>query len=303
MRHGLALGVTATAILLGSQVAASGQNGDAKAAKSAAAKAKFSEVYRLDDKETMRAVRRPQTSLRVAHFRTNPGLGVPMFSDRIQIYFRWKDGALASPVWVGTGDPLRDLAASLLHLPVFAIEGERDLLKSKINADFITRDGLKPADLVPSLETILNRDLNLKVKLTLAEVERPCVVVTGKYKYLPAPGVTAPKAGAMDHLEIYESKIGDGIGTPTKPDIKSVGNADYLFGMLSDHTGHRFINESSTDADKAKVFGWHISSYAYPEGVSEAGLDAILKNLSAQTGLKYEKVKRQVTVLKIERSQ
>ena len=208
--------VTAAAIFYGPP-ATFGQADDAPSktddAKAKATADEFSRLYSLADGEILKAIPDPKSGVRAAYYKDRPGLGVPQDSSGLLVYYRWRDGALVkNPNWRGGGGELRDLPAVFIDIQTHGVEGDAKLLGTKINADFLARDKVPAKDLVARLETILRRDFALPVKLTLAELERPCVVVRGRYKFTPAADQRAIEPEGRDRIEVRAGEIGDAPG-------------------------------------------------------------------------------------------
>jgi hypothetical protein len=261
------------------------------------AEKEFTELYRLAEGQILKAIPFPETKVRIAYYGERPGLGVPQDSTNLHVFYRWRDKALAkNPSWRGGGDNLRGLVGPLLNIPYTELEGDARLLRTLVKADFIVREKAPEKEILTQFEAILRRDFHLPVKLSLVEADRPCVVVTGRYKYKSTPDRPAREAGSMDKIEVRAGEIGNA----PDMDLNAAGAFDALLTNLSDHTGHRFLNE--VQEGPGKIIEWHITAYSKSVGVSDERLEAILKNLSEETGLSFKRVNRKVRVLMVERT-
>jgi hypothetical protein len=303
MRNSATLWLVMVCLISSGQAAAraqaveSGELGDEKA-KAREAEADFLRLYRLDDGEVLKAILDPKTAIRVTYAKAYPASGVPRESADVSVYYRWRDGALAKdPFWMGGDNRLRGILSPIMGLQPHAAEGDAELLKARVDADFIVRDKAPAGEIVASLESSLRRDFKLPVKLTLAELERPCIVVRGRYKFTPATDQRAIEPGERDHIEVRAGEIG---GCPNLDQV-GAGGFSTLLSSLSDHTGHRFIDEA--EAGPGAIIGWHITAYSNGVGVDDDRLEPILKNLAKDTGLTFERVNRRVRVLKVERTE
>ena len=86
------------------------------------------------------------------------------------------------------GWSIRTLPQSIaMGIDPSAIEGDAELLKTKVSGDWIVREGVPAEQLILRLEAILQRAVRQRITLTLRRVERDVVVARGRYRSSPLP--------------------------------------------------------------------------------------------------------------------
>ena len=68
------------------------------------------------------------------------------------------------------------------------IEGDPELLKRAVSGDWIFRGDVPVEQMAAALESILQRVLRMRIKLSFRPVPRDVVVARGRYRYVPLPG-------------------------------------------------------------------------------------------------------------------
>lgn len=266
----------------------------------------FETLYSLTDGEDVKILKGPAIEARNKHFEGKAnqiGMANLDTTGTLHAIFRWRDG---KPRWVSTMSAINpsgiDLRSALTHatgLSQQEIEGDVSLFNAFVPGDFLVRDGVEAAKLVPQLETILRRDLEIPAKLTLAKEMRDVVVASGRYKYQPDPGRIVDEGGSQfDHIEVYANEI---VGPKARvyPRVVTGGDIQGLFSDLGTRFGARFVDEVK-EGPKERL-SWRIGTFKENRPIAREDQLPTLQHLSDQTGLDFKVEKREVRILVIER--
>jgi RNA polymerase sigma factor (sigma-70 family) len=190
--------------------------------------------------------------------------------------------------------------SSLHHLPyvlqfgIFPqqVEGPRDLLDAQIDGDFIVRVGVPANKVVSALEIILRQECHVAAKLSLREVERKVIVVTGNYKASPLQGRPA------NLVEIYGAMlVEDGGGGGGSGDFAT------FLRWVGMYINRQVVNEAA-ETPKGTL-RWHYNErpkFTDEERGADHDEKLVLKHLVEQTGLSFSEATRRVPVLFVERA-
>ena len=202
------------------------------------------------------------------------------------LIYHEKGGTLQNPSMSFSGAPDAK-GRQLIHLiegvgGIFAqdVEGPKELLETEISGDFLVREESKKADVIAALERILWLECELKIKLSLREVERDVIVARGKFTF-------KPRIEGRNDIDLYGSELGpEGGGGGT-------GNfAEFLewTGRFID-PAKRIVNEVETAP--AGDVSWRLHGADHESKI-------VLKHLEEQTGLTFTPGTRKVRVLFVE---
>ena len=210
------------------------------------------------------------------------------WTDPDHLQFRWS--LFGGPA----GHPLRDLPR-FMNMELFPaqIEGDPELLQTEISGDWVFREGVPVEQLIPTLESILQREFRLRITLAFREVERDVVVARGRYRYAPLPG------RSDNSIEIYGTYL----------DTKGTGGAGGGSGefpkflrWVSDWIERPVVSE--VEAPPKENMRWHYNAHS-PSTEEERRQDhdeaSVLQNLEEQTGLTLTREKKPIRVLFVER--
>jgi RNA polymerase sigma factor (sigma-70 family) len=254
-------------------------------------------TYVLDAGEDLKCFKPPRDA-RIAH---SEGEGLVNTNENADIFFRWRDGKRkwAMTFGSGRGPELRSVFAPILGLEDQEVEGDPDLLRFPMKADFLVRDGVPPRGLLKPLEEILLRDFDMPARLTLSEEVRDTIVMRGRYAFHPA-SQQARDAAALanpDRIEVYAHEVGD----PRFPGNDNVVTGWFASfpGLLAGHIGLRVIDE--TEAPPRSPLAFHITGSRLPEPIGAEEREPTLKHLTEQTGLTFRAERRKVRVLRVDR--
>jgi hypothetical protein len=235
--------------------------------------------------------------------------------NRLELYDRLPQDA--------NGFPLRKLLGMPFHVPTWDVVDEQSVLAGhKVSADFvIAQDGWDDARALDQLAIILRRDLNIPVKLSLRQVERPHVVASGSFHFATLPGTnyTPPVA-------IYGKE-------PTPPGTPVQDRSLYdLLVALGDYVGLAVVDELAPEQfGSPRGFPGGLGGRPHPvngggvlaphmpsrlgdlailrfvvrgDRASEgADVESVLKRVSEQTGLTLKVESRKVRTMVVEKAE
>ncbi len=172
------------------------------------------------------------------------------------------------------------------------IEGDPDLLNKAISGDWVFREGVPPEELVRPLEAILQRALRLRITLAFRQVEHDVVVVRGRYRSAPLVG------RSHTAIEIYGKQLVEN----SAADRRSGKFPEFLRGV-SEWIDRPVVNE--VESPPTENVGWHYNA-RYPSTEQERRQDhdeaSVLQHVREQTGLTFDREKKPIRVLFIERA-
>ncbi|HJT31357.1 MAG TPA: redoxin domain-containing protein [Pirellulales bacterium] len=184
----------------------------------------------------------------------------------------------------------------IVGLERYEIEGPADLLSREVSGDWTVRDVASTAKRLGALQEVLRDELKLPVRFVEREVEREVIVVSGRYEFLPLPGVRDREHIFLAVEEAPDTSLG-GTGSGSLADLlRSLG------GRLNRHV----IDE--TDGAKGQKLRWrdhlvsHTLDFANRTEASQQKLDRLLFNLNQQTALRFTLEPRNVKVWFVEQA-
>ncbi len=192
----------------------------------------------------------------------------------------------------GPGQALRMVLTGVARIYPQEIEGDTKLLDTPIKGDFVYREGTPPEKIIARLQEILNRELDLPIKLTLREEERKVQELSGKYAFTPAAGGQSEK-----RIEIYADFL-------SNPDRGGGGSGTFpeFVQWLGRFVGRRVVL-GKVEGAPARL-SWHDN---HPDGPftqqqweAAHAAEPVLKRIAEQTGLTVREETRRVRVLTVE---
>ncbi|HEV3445358.1 MAG TPA: hypothetical protein VG099_11995, partial [Gemmataceae bacterium] len=281
-------------------------------AKAPAWKAEFRKAYGLRDDELIRRVAPPYPECRAEYFRNlireaykRSKLDPPedevnqAMSDHFT-KFGWKDGwpvdqltMQNTPIQPDVGGTLGQLIHMTTGFGHTRTEGEAELLDRKVTGDFVVRASADPAKVAAALEKILRKECHLRVSLAVQEVERDVYVLSGKYE-------AKPLAGRKKNLvEVYSFEL---------TDRTTGGGGSGALQVMADHIEGFIEGRIAIGAvtGAPKEVEWHFN-YRSPvtdaERAQDHDAEAVMKNITAQTGLTVNLEKQKIKVLVVKNAE
>lgn len=184
----------------------------------------------------------------------------------------------------------------IVGLERYEIEGPAELLSRDVPGDWTVRDVATTARRMAALQDVLRDELKLPVRFTQREVEREVIVASGRYEFLPLPGVRDREHIILAVEEAPDTSMG-GTGSGSLGDLLR-----WLGGRLNRHV----IDE--TDGAKGQKLRWrdhlvsHTLDFANRTEAGQQKLDRLLFNLNQQTALRFTVEPRNVKVWFVEQS-
>jgi RNA polymerase sigma factor (sigma-70 family) len=283
----------------------------APAEKEPAWKSEFRKTYGLKDGELVRRVAPPYPECRAEYFKDRTReqykrlkMDPPekaLNEDYTDYFtkFGWKDGwtagALTShvvPVKPAAGVQLSQLLQMTTGFQRTRLDADEQILETKVTGDWVVRAGADPEKLVAALETILQKECDLKVSLTIKDAEREVYVLSGKYESKPVPD------RKKNQIELFARELGDrntgGGGSGTLQEM-----ADHAEGWI----GVPIVLGKIEGAPKQVE--WHYnfrSPFTKEQHAEDKDPTAVMTNVGTQTGLTVKLEKRTIKVLAVKTS-
>lgn len=241
--------------------------------------------YGLEEDQLVRVVRPPFPDIRMKYYQTgNPGQAkaIPRGPDAMS--FRWKDGQMSN--WGmtfgnGQGYSVSDVLCTLQGFASREIEGDGELIGTDVSGDWIVREGASNSEFLEQIEQLLRVEYELPIRLKYEDVEREVWVADGEYKFSPLPGQPARSETQLidrkvvsDPVQIFRKECNtDGSGGGGSGDLSEFLQA------LGDAIGNQVVDSAFERPEIRITWRYHDDMREDPE--------AVLKNITAQTGLTF----------------
>ena len=186
---------------------------------------------------------------------------------------------------------VRQLAEQFFQLHPSAIEGDNELLEMRIPGDFVVRVGAKRKDLEAAFKQMLETEWQKDLAVQTPKVDRPLYVASGTLDLNPVNGQKEVDVNAGPKSEAY-------------PKLIQRGNAQDFIRSLSKYINCDVKIENVDNGDDE--FWWSERSYNLnahsPEDRYDFHIENVLKIVSSQTGLKFEKRSSPKSILSIRKA-
>ena len=260
--------------------------------------------YGLADGQSVRHVPLPFSDLRTTYYK----VGHPSQSERIKeppqtMLFHWTDGRLQNWGMTFGADQGKSLQGILTGATEFSsqeIELSEELREKRIAGDWVVRPGAPAETILRDLEAILRKELSIPLRLEIKTVKRPVYAARGTYKLTPLEGEKAQgrlhltdKTITTDRVQIFANAIvpdsGAGGGT---------GDLDEFLKALGRWIKTPIINEVEKGPANEISYRYHERS-PFTDQMQKEDHDAqaVLGNITRQTGLTFTKEDREVKIL------
>ncbi len=260
-----------------------------KSASEEAWKIEFRRAYGLKEGEVLKHLSAPFPSSRAdycKHLKAE-GYFTEVDFEKVVMSYRWngKDCEFSSLVPGTEGLSLISLL-ELLEIPGQEIECDKELRPKIIPGEFVFRAGTTPVKVIPQFERILNKDLNIPVRLSFKQLERVVTVASGKYESKP---LTDRKVNQIDLFAVDR-----------KDDASSGGGSgsfEKFPSATGSYIGRRIVSDLPKVPGDTITWYYHNSIRVLPGPDPNQEPEGVLKNITAQTGLTFKIEKRKVRVL------
>ena len=189
------------------------------------------------------------------------------------------------------GYPMRNLPEAIgMDVDPAEIEGDRELLKTTVTGDWVFREGVPAERMAGSLQSILQRVLRLRIKLTFRQVVRDVVVARGRYRYAPLPG------RSNNQIDLYGKQLvkdATAVSSDFRRFLKQVGR----------FIGRPVVDEVTVPPIEPILCFQHVRSpFTEQMRLEDHDEASVLAHLHEQTGLSFSREMKPVRVLFIERA-
>ncbi len=258
----------------------------------------FLGIYRLADGQDLKRIDPPRSSGAAVWWNrkfpaVNRGAGPEEYGAMV---FRFSDPDHLTN-WGGlfgrtqNGYPLWNIPQAIgMDVDPAEIEGDPKLLKTEIVGDWVFRDGVPAERMAQSLESILQRKLRMRLKLTFRSVPRDVVVVRGEYRPAPMPG------RAQNELNVYGKELVKNAAT------RSMGDFPAFIKHVAGFIGRPVVSEVAVPPMEPITWFTHVrspfTSRMHREDHDET---LVLKHLHEQTGLTFTREMKSIRILFVER--
>ena len=267
--------------------------------------------YRLTPAQSIHRVPPPFDPIRMTYYRVgNPWQSQAIPAGPSAISFRWEGNALHSWGMTFGGSPhdgysLIGVADAIQGLKSQQILGPPELLNAPIPGDWVSRPGIADETFAQELQTILQNELKLPLRLQFRTQRREVYVAKGIYRFVPLPG----QRGETElHLENKTQKMNEVqiFGKQLVPDSGAGGGCGE-FGEFLLWLG-RWIDMPIVDEVQKppRQISWtqHGNLGKRPSTYKEQHDPVlVLHHIEAQTGLHFVSKLRTVKSLVVERGQ
>ncbi len=247
-------------------------------------RAGFDQVYRLAPGETLRRVPPPFIAERVNFLTERNSLGgAGSWPARMTV--AWNGVATMSG---SGGDSLMELLASFAGQgqPRDLFDCRADLAQRQIPGDWLVAGEAPLANRLQTLESLLQKELGMRVRFERQQVEREVIAVSGQYRFMPLR-----RDDQYLHVSTGDQDLDDVCGG-------GAGGVAQLLEWLTGFTGSRFVGEELHAPEGELQWHQHPSTIlAKPFPPQE--FDKILDNLARQTSLKFERQRRAIEIWKV----
>jgi hypothetical protein len=244
---------------------------------------KFNEVYRLADGQNARFIPRPFIPERDAyHAEHHPQIA----NHPGQYGFRWTDGKPRQAYW-STDEGTVASALYMAGIDRADLDGISDVFELKVPGDWIVRYSAGRDAMLADIRRELSDATDGAIRVEPARVEREVIVARGRFTPKPLPD--APREPKAVHLYIDKLDSTEGAGGGT-------ASMDGFLRHVGDTIGLKVIDE--TEPHKGNVEWANNHSVSDAQKSSEKR-DALLKNVTEQTGLEFKLERRPVDVWRV----
>jgi hypothetical protein len=257
--------------------------------------AEFKRNYALAPGEDLKCVAPPRPDgVRVYWRREYPNHGnrPDQFGSLI---FRWGNRLVWGGGTTARGYTLTSLPSAIgMSFHPVEVDGDRRLLDTIVDGDFIFRGGVPDERMAAQLETVLRRDAKLPVRLAIRQVERDVVVAMGKYQYHPLPGRSNNQVEIYGREYVEHSGAGGGSG-----DFATF--LKWVAGWIE-----RPVVAGEVEGAPAGQMSWNYHARSPSTAVmrlEDHDEVAVLQHMTEQTGLTFERQRVPVRTLIVERAE
>ncbi len=262
------------------------------------ARADFLQVYRLSEGQDLKRIEPPRPRGAEVwwqrNFGKNAGSGTEGYGAMV---FRFRDpdqltnsGGLFGPPTGGY--PIRNLPEAIgMDVDPAEIEGDAKILKTAVTGDWIFREDVPAERTVGLLESILQRSLRQRIKLTFRQVARDVVVARGRYRYVPLP------RRSKNQIDLYGKQL-----VITDQEFSRTGEFPRFLKEVGQFIGRPIVNEVELPAKEPVSWFTHVRSpFTKQMHREDHDEELVLKHLHEQTELTFSREMKPIRIFFVER--
>lgn len=222
------------------------------------------------------------------------------------MFFRWENESLRLAITNYGGENLAGIINHVAGIKSHELEGQEELLKTKVVGDWVVRQGADTKDVLSDLEAILRDECQVPLQLQMRMVEREVYVARGDYQFKPLPGYPQEemhfrvhRTFTTDPLEVFGKDLfsANQAGNGT-------GDLDDFLRWVGDWTNALIINEVQAGPTRELSWEGHRKNpYSKQDEYESSNPALVLPNIAKQTGLNFTKDIRNVEILFVERDE
>jgi len=246
---------------------------------------KFYSIYRLEDDQVLKRIAPPYIPERTGYFKSvQPGRYSPNTPPHVvSQYFNW-DGKLSiRGASVGGGiRRLKSTLESVIGLGNREYDIPSDILSADMSGDWIVRKDTPQEELLQALEKIVKDETARDIDFVKQKVETEVIIAEGKYNFQLLPNITDGQY-VLISTNNTDTYTGGGGGS---------GMLDKFLRWVGNRVGMNVVDE--TEAEGVEL-SWRnhdsseLSRLNHDAEPYNQRLDLLLKNLTRQTGLTFER--------------
>jgi hypothetical protein len=254
------------------------------------------QAYALGRDEAIRQVLSAPAAERLEFLRRRTPAGERIDHPDGAMIVKWKDGHAS--LWGRKSSTqgwytVTDLVGHFMEVPPREFEGKQGLRDLRLRGDFAVNREATIEQYRAGIEKIVGGELGKKVVLSFRDVERPVVVLQGKWSDSPAePG--GKRTGDIPTLDLYGAKL-----NPV-PGREAIGTPQECARPASDYIGEQVVFEGRGAPEQIRVRLSDPAPANPQKPLPLAGVDLVLRHIEQQTGLKAARENRKVRRLFIE---
>jgi RNA polymerase sigma factor (sigma-70 family) len=238
-------------------------------------RARFAEAYHLDDGEVLKRVAPPFIPERGRYLKDRQ---IDQFGDmRTGIsVFQGENGQADWNQWTGQPPTVENILRTCAHLPRYKLQMDDFDRMRTVEGDWVIRAGASEADRIAGIARQIGLATEWLVRFEKRKIERDVFVAHGKY----APTAAPPSPGEPPLIHLYLDKHG-------QPNNRSVDNLAAFLVTLGETMDTEIIDETGDAARQGVYWTNHVAS-----GVTGPLREKLLKNVTEQTGITFERDRR-----------
>ncbi len=229
----------------------------------------FDALYRLEAGEVLKRIAPPYIPERASFISRMDPTGAAA-NEKFGLAFMWEDQitAVRGPL---PSIPLGTMLSYCLDIPTYKVELPDTVRTMRLSGDWMVRQSASEDQKLAALSKILKEQWGTTWEFQKKQVERDVIIATGRF---------SPPAGELVQLSVE----------PRPQGPRVMGTVSSLLTKVGELTGRPMIDQSESSTAAAQ---WRPSP---DPSIPPDQIDAVLKNLTDQTGLSFKQERRMIEV-------